>query len=300
MARNHPSTDRWRAEVGRKIGHVLDFTPTRVGQTLHVPCARGHKVDVEINKPMPPEAVTRKMLHDGWTIGNRLLCPEHARKKAEPAKLAVVQPQEQRKPRAGPRHNDLRDRIMEAVAQLGPVAVQDLAELLSANVESVRTSIERLRDLGKVVRKAGDGGRYLYSLAPKKPEQPEEPKPMSASVTPIQPQPSDEAKAARRLAHMLLEEQFDVEKGCFRNGYSDAKIAAESGAAVAFVSKRREEEFGPLKQPPEIAAAREELDAFEQKIAEIERSARAAVESLRSELGLHRGRLSELVKRNGW
>lgn len=92
---------QWQLEVGRRIGvhGPIDFTPARVGQTLHLPCARGHRVDYPLNKPMPPEAVAKDLMKKGWTVGSKLLCPKHARKtKAIPAPV----PGEQEEPMSEP------------------------------------------------------------------------------------------------------------------------------------------------------------------------------------------------------
>lgn len=87
----------WPRAMARRIGlgGAIDFTPTRVGQTLHVPCAgRGrshpaHIVDVKISAHQHPDAVAKKMLGQGWKLGHRLLCPDAYRKK-ETAEVAAI------------------------------------------------------------------------------------------------------------------------------------------------------------------------------------------------------------------
>lgn len=75
----------WHAKAGRAIGiGALDYTPTRIGQTLHLPCARGHRVDFTLNTRLPPEVLAKKLLQKGWTIGSRLLCPKHSTKTKAP------------------------------------------------------------------------------------------------------------------------------------------------------------------------------------------------------------------------
>ena len=71
----------YEAAISRRLGAAIVFVPTRVGQTLHLPCARGHKVDFEINTRFPPDQLARKLVHAGWTIGNKLVCPKHSRKR---------------------------------------------------------------------------------------------------------------------------------------------------------------------------------------------------------------------------
>lgn len=80
----------WRSAMAHRIGlgGQIDFTPAGVNQTLHVPCAAGHIVDVKIRAKRHPDAVAKDMLNAGWVIGSTLRCPEHRRgiKKADPAK----------------------------------------------------------------------------------------------------------------------------------------------------------------------------------------------------------------------
>jgi hypothetical protein len=81
------------------------------------------------------------------------------------------------------------------------------------------------------------------------------------------PVPSPDARAQRRDAHSLIEMAFDISSGTYRDGYSDAKISQETGAAEAWVIKRREEEFGPLGAPPEMVAMKLELVALSRECA---------------------------------
>lgn len=94
--------------------------------------------------------------------------------------------------------------------------------------------------------------------------------------------PTPDARAQRREAHGLIELSFDIGKGCYKEGYSDARIASETGATLAWVKRRREEEFGPLKQPDEIVQFREEIEAVARQLA-----------------GLS-NKLATLTAKNGW
>lgn len=70
------------------LSGAINFTPSRVGLTLHIPCVKGqHTVDVDVEPATHPDFVAKRMLAKGWTIGSRLCCPEHSRqkKKAAPA-----------------------------------------------------------------------------------------------------------------------------------------------------------------------------------------------------------------------
>lgn len=105
-----------------------------------------------------------------------------------------------------------------------------------------------------------------------------------SNVAPIKPEPvpSDAVKAARREATEKLLFHFDPSKGCFEEGWSDARIAKETGMPEAWVTKRREEDFGPLKEPGEFAEVRAEAKA------------------LASEIGKLQAKLDAMAKRNGW
>ena len=79
----------WPGAVARRIGigGEIQFTNARCGLTLHVPCRghgrhKPHVVDVHIAPGQNPEAVAKKLLKEGWTIGHRLMCPDTQRKKA--------------------------------------------------------------------------------------------------------------------------------------------------------------------------------------------------------------------------
>lgn len=110
---------------------------------------------------------------------------------------------------------------------------------------------------------------------------------MTNDITPISVKKSNEdtsnaAKQARRDAHSMLELYFDINNGCFRDGYSDKRIADETGASEIWVVKRREEEFGVLGAPPEIQEMRLEVISLGREIAKLSE------------------RLDATYKRNGW
>lgn len=196
----------------------LAYTPTTIGQTLHVPCARGHMHDFTITGALPPEVVAKKMLQAGWTVGRKLVCPLHTRKPK-------------------------------------PKAANELEEIEVAQ-------------------------------------------PATNNVAPVQT--SEQVREARRMAHMMLEEQFDIPKGCFKGGYTDKRIADECGVSEQWVKQRREEEFGPLKTPPEIAQASEELARMEETATNLRAHCLAVCDDLDKNIAQHRQRLAGLVRANNW
>lgn len=114
------------------------------------------------------------------------------------------------------------------------------------------------------------------SCQAKKKEKPIMIKPKLESV------PTFDAKAARREAHDLIAMTFNIPTGQYNDGYSDERIAKETGIGVDWVKQRREDEFGPLKEPDELTAMRKQLA-----------EAAAKVESIKSQF-------DQLCAAKGW
>lgn len=114
--------------------------------------------------------------------------------------------------------------------------------------------------------------------------------PISGAVSPPSvAAPSTDAKAARREAHDLIAVYFDIPNGSYTDGYSDQRVAEETGVAVAWVKQRREEEFGPIKTPREFAELQDQIAA-----------AMARQREIKSTLDEIEARMNELAKRSGW
>lgn len=112
-----------------------------------------------------------------------------------------------------------------------------------------------------------------------------------ATVTQIkaEPVPSFDARAARREAHDLIAITFDIAAGQYRDEYSDQRIAKETGVSLDWVKQRREEEFGPLKEPQEFRELRDQIAAMNERIA-----------SLVNEATALDGKLKGMAKSAGW
>lgn len=191
----------WQEAAGRRLGiGTVEFVPTRVGQTLHLPCARGHRVDFEINQRFPPDQLARKLAQAGWTVGSKLLCPKHTRKR---------RPDRER----------------------GSHEQENITM-----TETPKTS------------------------------------------------PSEAARAKRRDAMDMLTLAFklaqDGKSGTYQDGYSDAKIAKETGLAEKAVADLREDFFGPLGEPAELGEFRDALRKCRDEIAAGAEAARQAVRTL--------------------
>lgn len=206
----------WPSDTARRIGlsGAIEFTTSRVGLTLHVPCQRGkHTVDVGVSPGSSPEKVAKIMLTKGWTFGTKLACPDCGRASAK-----------------------LKTKEIEVASQA--------------------------------------------KAAPE-------------AATPPATAPSDAAKRAHRLVMMLLEEGYDENKKVYKAGYSDASIAQETGAAEAHVRKTREDYFGPLGEPAELAELRVELERLRLEAAQTY----TAIEAKLSDAGT---RIASLCRANGW
>jgi hypothetical protein len=271
------------------VGGAVEFTPARVGQTLHIPCSHGHIADFPVNSRMPPEAVAKKMIQKGWTIGSKLTCPEHARKKkAAPPKQREYAP-------------GVEVKVLEALKQFPLLSRAELGDLTGHSQAGLGFALRHLLECKKIERHGAPGSRNVKYSLPGANTPKDEPMATAATSLPEStPVPTDAAREARRLATMLLEEHFDVATGRYNGGYSDKKVADESGAAVQFVAKRREEDFGPLREPAEIEEAKERLNALESKIADFEKQSILTVESWRRDLAAHRNLLQGLIRKNGW
>lgn len=104
------------------------------------------------------------------------------------------------------------------------------------------------------------------------------------NVTPIKPEsaPSMEVRAMKLKATELLMAYYSMEHGRYDDGWSDERVAKESGMPPAWVTKRREEDFGPLREPTEFEAIRKEAS------------------ELASAIGKLQAKLDAMSKRNGW
>lgn len=113
---------------------------------------------------------------------------------------------------------------------------------------------------------------------------PQKKEPDMNNVAPIKPEPAPTpaARASRAEAVTAIVTYFKVAEGRYDEGWSDERIAKETGLPEAWVAKRRDEDFGPIKEPSEFAEVRAEAKA------------------LASEIGKLQEKLNAMSKRNGW
>lgn len=97
--------------------------------------------------------------------------------------------------------------------------------------------------------------------------------------------PSPDAMRAQAQMITLLQTHFNVERGAFTKDWDDARVASTTGIAKPLVIEYREACFGPLKEPPELAAIRADIASLERLHQESVNSFTVEVASLRSRLG---------------
>jgi hypothetical protein len=92
------------------------------------------------------------------------------------------------------------------------------------------------------------------------------------------PAASDRSPGATKaipLLYMALDEAYDLGRKTYREGWSDERIAKETGLGLDFVRKRREDDFGPLADT-RIETARTELRSILSAMAGIQLEAERA------------------------
>jgi hypothetical protein len=109
------------------------------------------------------------------------------------------------------------------------------------------------------------------------------------------PMPAAQSVAAMRATiqmHDLLTAHFDSKNGRYVAGWSDEKVAKETGLAMPSVAEYRIAEFGEIKEPTELALIRADITSLEQLDREHRASVAAEVASLRT-------RLADVAKKMG-
>lgn len=88
-----------------------------------------------------------------------------------------------------------------------------------------------------------------------------------AKATAVEAGTTGSLKAQRRMNELLLQ-HFDEDAGRYANGYSDQKVASETGLSLNVVTRYRTEAFGELKEPAELQALQHEIDGLQKRLDE--------------------------------
>lgn len=107
--------------------------------------------------------------------------------------------------------------------------------------------------------------------------------------------PSPDARAARREAHEHIALYFDIATGLYTDGYSDARIAKETGVAEDWVKHRREEEFGQLADPKPA-----EFQAIQDELKALQTDCRTMEGSIARRLNEIEHKIAAICKARGW
>jgi hypothetical protein len=264
---------------------------------VRVPCTECDDPPVWTERKMlPPDAIPGKLRKQGWVINRHPKCPKH-----QAAGKAPVSANE---------NNNQPD------ATLAPV----VAPVAHAAPATTPTTVANIPE-----KKAVDMNAISKSSALRAPAA------AAAIVAPVAPAAapsataSDKARAAKREVVAWLNESFDVEAGRYKDGQSDATISKETGLSEAQVKELREDLYGPLKEPKELADLRADITTLagqqeasnrtiEAMIAKQEEAAdaiKATIDRLRnqqndadkrfaSDLDKLSGRLTRLLTTNNW
>lgn len=126
--------------------------------------------------------------------------------------------------------------------------------------------------------------------------------------------PSAKAKAAKRAVMTWLDEAFEItgpDVGRYKQGFSDASIAKETGCSEKAVADLREEFFGKIAKPRELDSIKVEvgnlllaagnLERTAQETAEtIINNAKAEAKVIRDKATALTDRLNKIAAANGW
>lgn len=127
----------------------------------------------------------------------------------------------------------------------------------------------------------------------RKSERPKKTGPQPMEETKAKPAPSEAAKKAHRMLMMALEDYYDESTKQYRDGFSDARLAADCGCSEQHVRDTREQYFGPLTVPNDVAEFRSSLNSLRNEASQMAASVNKSIQAMEQ-------RLDRLCKRNGW
>ena len=268
----HGNDHGWGRDLARRlgIGGIVERLNTREGATLHIRCAgksgEGHVLDVKIRPNDDPNGVAKQMINAGWTLGRRkIYCPDCGRR-TKPAKAAkrrdrqatvaemplpMIPPEVTPAPPAPPRTRS------QAAKERWQAMTPEQRSEMGQKMNKARWGRRRQETLQQEETRLRHEGRIPAAPCPTL----KETKPMATQEQAAAPTATEQARAAKRAVMQWLDEAFNVEKGTFQAGVSDATIAKETGVAEAKVKALREEFYGPLGEPDEMRELKEALAA---------------------------------------
>lgn len=112
--------------------------------------------------------------------------------------------------------------------------------------------------------------------------------------------PTDAARKAKRDASTWIDEAFDIDTGRYRAGVSDKSIGEEVGLSEDAVAAIREDFFGPLKEPEEVAQWRSEIKAIRKQCDDMQSEAADTCTKIINRLDKLSRQIENTIQRNGW
>ncbi len=97
--------------------------------------------------------------------------------------------------------------------------------------------------------------------------------------------PTPATGQALRKVFLSLEDNFDAEAGCYKNDYSDERIAKETGISPEAVKNYRVSAYGKLKPPTDLVLIERDLRELETLFLKTENEMKAALKDLRARIG---------------
>jgi hypothetical protein len=113
----------------------------------------------------------------------------------------------------------------------------------------------------------------------------------SKEKKPMASKPSAGAVKATAKMFTLLSQHFDADNGRYVAGWTDGKIAKETGMAPEAVIEFRREAFGEIKEPAEFALIRADINSLEKLAADSHASITADIAKLRGQLAQAVGKM---------
>lgn len=107
---------------------------------------------------------------------------------------------------------------------------------------------------------------------------------MKLDTKPTLANPTQATGVALRKVFSLLEDQFDIGEGQYRNDYSDDRIAKETGISVDAVKSYRVSAFGKIKPPTELYSLQIQVRDLEELYLKTENEMKSALKDIRAKL----------------
>jgi len=89
---------------------------------------------------------------------------------------------------------------------------------------------------------------------------------------------------AMRKVFAALEDNFDAEKGEYLHGYSDERIAKETGISIDGVKKYRIDGFGKLRAPTELDSLKREVEELQELFLKFENEMKDRLKDARARI----------------